>query len=145
MQSRLIPVYPVVVVTKLLRVAFTRYLSERPRRVCDCDQRLFPAVSCRVAVQNERYDDWTPVLSTIRHQFMGYRESLLNFHRERAPPGAPPPPRAALSSAAQGNFLEVLNMSMNGEPFSSRLCRCLYGTAGGQSAAPPGSSAAPGP
>ena len=72
-------------------------------------------------MQNERHDDWTPVLTTIRHQLMGYRESLLNFHRARAPPAGPPPPRAVLSSAAQGNFLEVLNISMNGEVFSGRL------------------------
>ncbi|XP_018898821.2 GATOR complex protein Iml1 isoform X2 [Bemisia tabaci] len=63
----------------------------------------------RVAVQNERYDDWTPILALLRQLFTNYQKMVLEYHNR---PGIDYPP-AVNSTAAQGNFLEVLNMSLN--------------------------------
>ncbi|XP_075221255.1 GATOR complex protein Iml1 isoform X2 [Lycorma delicatula] len=63
----------------------------------------------RVAVQNERYDDWTPVLVQLRKLFMEYQRTVLEYHER---PGIITP-KPINSTAAQGNFLEVLNMSLN--------------------------------
>lgn len=64
----------------------------------------------RVAVQNERYDDWSPTLTRLRRMFNSYLPSVLHHHRQ---PGVSVP-EAVNSSASQGNFLEVLNISLNG-------------------------------
>ncbi|XP_050720659.1 GATOR complex protein Iml1-like [Eriocheir sinensis] len=63
----------------------------------------------RVAVQNERYDDWSPTLTRLRRMFNNYLPSVLHHHRQ---PGVSVP-EAVNSSASQGNFLEVLNISLN--------------------------------
>lgn len=64
-----------------------------------------------MAIQNERFDDWMGILVQLRRIFQDYLKIVLEYH---AKPGVSIP--AALnSSAAQGNFLEVLNMSLNGE------------------------------
>ncbi|XP_022197522.2 GATOR complex protein Iml1 isoform X3 [Nilaparvata lugens] len=63
----------------------------------------------RVAVQNERYDDWFPVLVQLRKLFMEYQDAVLEYHSR--PNIVIPKP--VNSTAAQGNFLEVLNMSLN--------------------------------
>uniref|UniRef100_A0A182NJK6 DEP domain-containing protein n=1 Tax=Anopheles dirus TaxID=7168 RepID=A0A182NJK6_9DIPT len=67
----------------------------------------------RVAIQNERCDDWSTTLVQLRRLFTGYRDVVLKYH-ERAdlPTGTRIPP-ATNSTAAQGNFLEVLNISLN--------------------------------
>lgn len=67
-------------------------------------------VGCRVAVQNERYDDWSGILVQLRRLFSGYLKIVLEYHSR---PGVSIP-AATNSTAAQGNFLEVLNMSLNG-------------------------------
>lgn len=64
----------------------------------------------RVAVQNERYDDWSSILVQLRRLFSGYLKIVLEYH-SRSGQNIPP---ATNSTAAQGNFLEVLNMSLNG-------------------------------
>lgn len=64
-----------------------------------------------MAVQNERYDDWSNILRLLRRHFTDYQRSVLNHHKSL---GAQIP-KAYNSSAAQGNFLEVLNMSLNGK------------------------------
>ena len=64
----------------------------------------------RVAVQNERYDDWSSTLVQLRRLFMDYQRLVLEYHKK---PGIEIP-KAVNSTAAQGNFLEVLNMSLNG-------------------------------
>ncbi|XP_026682064.1 GATOR complex protein DEPDC5-like [Diaphorina citri] len=64
----------------------------------------------RVAVQNERYDDWSNVLRLLRRHFIDYHQSVLNHHQCAYVDNMP---RAFNSCAAQGNFLEVLNMSLN--------------------------------
>ncbi|XP_069703010.1 GATOR complex protein Iml1 isoform X2 [Periplaneta americana] len=63
----------------------------------------------RVAVQNERYDDWTNTLVQLRRLFTDYQKIVLEYHKR---PGVQIP-KAVNSTAAQGNFLEVLNMSLN--------------------------------
>nr|CAD7589464.1 unnamed protein product [Timema genevievae] len=63
----------------------------------------------RVAVQNERYDDWTNTLVQLRRLFTDYQNIVLEYHKR---PGVPIP-NSVNSTAAQGNFLEVLNMSLN--------------------------------
>lgn len=68
-------------------------------------------VPCRVVVQNERYDDWMPVLVQLRKLFMEYQHTVLEYHVR---PGIATP-KPINSTAAQGNFLEVLNMSLNGK------------------------------
>lgn len=65
----------------------------------------------RVAVQNERYDDWSNILVQLRRLFSGYLKIVLEYHSR---PGQNIP-AASNSTAAQGNFLEVLNMSLNGK------------------------------
>ncbi|XP_068246692.1 GATOR complex protein Iml1 isoform X2 [Palaemon carinicauda] len=63
----------------------------------------------RVAVQNERYDDWSPTLTYLRQLFNSYLSSVLDHHRNQGFIV----PEATNSSASQGNFLEVLNISLN--------------------------------
>jgi len=63
----------------------------------------------RVAVQNERFEDWFPTLNLLRQTFTNYKELILNYHKR---PGVSIP-KASISTAAQGNFLEVLNISLN--------------------------------
>lgn len=63
----------------------------------------------RVAVQNERYSDWMPVLIYLRKLFNLYEKEVVNYHLKKHPNG----PKGYNSSASQGNFLEVLNMSLN--------------------------------
>lgn len=63
----------------------------------------------RVAIQNERNDDWSTILVQLRRLFTSYQSTVLRYH-ERAGVSIPP---ATNSTAAQGNFLEVLNISLN--------------------------------
>lgn len=64
----------------------------------------------RVVVQNERFEDWSNVLVQLRKLFTDYQKIVLEYHQK---PGVSIP-KAINSTAAQGNFLEVLNMSLNG-------------------------------
>lgn len=64
----------------------------------------------RVAVQNERYDEWSNILVELRRLFTDYQQSVLEYNNR---PDTVIP-KAQNSTAAQGNFLEVLNMSLNG-------------------------------
>ncbi|ROT76803.1 putative DEP domain-containing protein 5 isoform X5 [Penaeus vannamei] len=63
----------------------------------------------RVAVQNERYDDWSPILTHLRQLFNSYLTKVLDHHRQQDIFV----PEATNSCASQGNFLEVLNISLN--------------------------------
>ncbi|KAG1657873.1 GATOR complex protein DEPDC5 [Nymphon striatum] len=63
----------------------------------------------RVAVQNERYDDWSSILVELKRIFSQYNETVMNYHKR---PGVEIP-EVCNSTASQGNFLEVLNMSLN--------------------------------
>ncbi|CAL1534400.1 unnamed protein product [Lymnaea stagnalis] len=65
----------------------------------------------RVLVQNERYEEWQPLLRELRVIFIDYQEKLLSLH-SKAHPGFKMP-KSSLSVASQGNFLETLNMSLN--------------------------------
>lgn len=89
-------------------------LDEFPNHMKDCLQRdykgRFYEDFYRVAVQNERYEDWSNVLVQLRKLFTDYQKIVLEYHQK---PGLVIP-KAFNSSAAQGNFLEVLNMSLNG-------------------------------
>ncbi|XP_069937633.1 GATOR complex protein Iml1-like [Cherax quadricarinatus] len=63
----------------------------------------------RVAVQNERYDDWSTTLTRLRRMFNNYLPTVLDYHRNLGSDV----PEATNSCASQGNFLEVLNISLN--------------------------------
>ncbi|XP_075160059.1 GATOR complex protein Iml1 isoform X3 [Haematobia irritans] len=63
----------------------------------------------RVAIQNERNDDWCTILSQLRKLFTSYQSTVLNYHAREGVQI----PQAYNSTAAQGNFLEVLNISLN--------------------------------
>ncbi len=63
----------------------------------------------RVAIQNERCDDWSIQLIQLRKLFTTYLDTVLKYH-ERPDVTVP---QAVNSTAAQGNFLEVLNVSLN--------------------------------
>lgn len=62
----------------------------------------------RVAIQNERNDDWSTILVQLRRLFTSYQNTVLRYH-DRSGSTVP----ATNSTAAQGNFLEVLNISLN--------------------------------
>ena len=63
----------------------------------------------RVVVQNEKFDDWFPTLTLLRQTFTDYEKLVVNYHHR---PGLRIH-AASNSQAAQGNFLEVLNISLN--------------------------------
>lgn len=67
-----------------------------------------------VAVQNERFEDWTHILIYLRRLFNLYEKEVIHCHKSKGLNV----PRAYNSSASQGNFLEVLNMSLNGKVLS---------------------------
>ncbi|XP_043673344.1 GATOR complex protein Iml1 isoform X9 [Vespula pensylvanica] len=88
-------------------------LEEFPNHMKECLQHdyrgRFYEDFYRVAVQNERYEDWSNVLVQLRKLFTDYQKIVLEYHQR---PDVSMP-KAVNSTAAQGNFLEVLNMSLN--------------------------------
>ncbi|XP_024945563.1 GATOR complex protein DEPDC5 isoform X2 [Cephus cinctus] len=88
-------------------------LEEFPNHMRECLQHdyrgRFYEDFYRVAVQNERYEDWSNVLVQLRKLFTDYQKIVLEYHQKPSIPM----PKATNSTAAQGNFLEVLNMSLN--------------------------------
>lgn len=65
----------------------------------------------RVVYQNERYDDWTPTLIILKRLIKEYRDYILNYHRRNLGAEGEQMPEGHLSSAAEGNFLQTLNLS----------------------------------
>ncbi|XP_012252064.2 GATOR complex protein Iml1 isoform X6 [Athalia rosae] len=88
-------------------------LEEFPNHMRECLQHdyrgRFYEDFYRVAVQNERYEDWSNILVQLRKLFTDYQKIVLEYHQR---PGIVMP-KAINATAAQGNFLEVLNMSLN--------------------------------
>ncbi|XP_014258974.1 GATOR complex protein DEPDC5 isoform X2 [Cimex lectularius] len=88
-------------------------LDEFPHFMRECLQQdykgRFYEDFYRVAIQNEKYDDWSHALVELRKLFSNYRKSVLEYNNR---PNTIIP-KAVNSTAAQGNFLEVLNMSLN--------------------------------
>jgi hypothetical protein len=69
----------------------------------------------RVIYQNERYDDWLPRLAKIKRVLVNYKEDLVSYHKKKLPKAeADKMPNGTISSAANGNFLETLNLSSSG-------------------------------
>lgn len=64
----------------------------------------------RVVIKNERYDNWRKVLMKMKQLFINYEKKVLRVEERELNPSIP---KAYNSSAAQGNYLEVLNMSLN--------------------------------
>lgn len=93
-------------------------LEEFPESMRECLQKDYKGRYYedfyRVAVQNERYDDWCGILVQLRRVFSDYLKFVLEYHDA----AGVAIPQATNSTAAQGNFLEVLNMSLNGKAFS---------------------------
>ncbi|KAF7490231.1 GATOR complex protein DEPDC5 [Sarcoptes scabiei] len=88
-------------------------INEFPESMRECLQQdykgRFYEDYYRVAVQNERFDDWTPTLIYLRELFNLYEEDVIHYHERRGFTNV----RPYNSTASQGNFLEVLNMSLN--------------------------------
>lgn len=69
----------------------------------------------RVIYQNERYDDWLPRLAKIKQVLVNYKEDLINYHQKHlSKEEAEKMPKGTISWAAEGNFLETLNLSSTG-------------------------------
>lgn len=91
-------------------------LEEFPKEMREClqvDYKNRYYEDCyRVAFQNDRFDlhDWNVKLTTLKSLFNQYQKEVIDRHQEKYDVKIP---RAYNSSAAQGNFLEVLNMSLN--------------------------------
>jgi DEP domain-containing protein 5 len=68
----------------------------------------------RVVYTNERYEDWTPTLFFLRSLIKDYREHILEFHENQLQLNdnqqEQQQPKWQLSSAAQGNYLETINI-----------------------------------
>lgn len=66
--------------------------------------------------QNERYDDWLPRLAKIKQVLVTYKEDLITYHKRQLPEDqADQMPNCRISSAADGNFLETLNLAASGK------------------------------
>lgn len=91
-------------------------IEEFPKEMRECLQQdnknRFYEDCYRVAFQNDRFDlhDWNVKLTTLRSLFNQYQMEVIDRHQEIYGTKIP---RAYNSSASQGNFLEVLNMSLN--------------------------------
>lgn len=91
-------------------------LEEFPKEMRECLQvdykNRFYEDCYRVAFQNDRFDlhDWNAKLTTLKSLFNQYQKEVIDRHQEKYDTKIP---RAYNSSASQGNFLEVLNMSLN--------------------------------
>lgn len=87
--------------------------EEFPKEMRDCLQRdhrgKFYEDFYRVAIQNERYDEWSSTIVLLKKLFNSYETEVLRIHEKYDKPI----PKAYNSTASQGNFLEVLNMSLN--------------------------------
>lgn len=72
----------------------------------------------RVVIQNERYEDWAVAsLMLLNRLYYTYKTDVLNYHHkvlQESGVSTDSIPEAYLSQASQGNFLEVLNMALNG-------------------------------
>lgn len=72
----------------------------------------------RVVIQNERYEDWAVAsLPLLRQLYYTYKKDVLFYHHkvlQESGVSTDLIPEAYLSEASQGNFLEVLNMALNG-------------------------------
>lgn len=75
----------------------------------DCKNRFYEDFY-RVALQNERVDNWDPILIFLKKLFIQYEEEVIRYHEK----DNVRMPKATISTSSQGNFLEVLNMSLNG-------------------------------
>ncbi|XP_067645950.1 GATOR complex protein Iml1 isoform X6 [Eurosta solidaginis] len=88
-------------------------LDEFPVHMRDCLQLdykgRFYEDFYRVAIQNERNEDWCTVLTQLRKLFTSYESTVLRYHERESLHI----PTATNSTAPQGNFLEVLNISLN--------------------------------
>ena len=72
-------------------------------------------MDCRVIYQNERYEDWLPRLAKIKQVLVTYKEDLITYHKRQLPADqADQMPNGTISCAADGNFLETLNLSASG-------------------------------
>ncbi|XP_064612475.1 LOW QUALITY PROTEIN: GATOR1 complex protein DEPDC5-like [Liolophura sinensis] len=89
--------------------------DEFPRSMRDCVQQdyrgRFYEDYYRVVIQNERYEDWTSTLVRLKTLFNEYPQRVLHYHENRG--DNQKVPTAHNSTAAQGNFLETLNMALN--------------------------------
>lgn len=91
-------------------------LEEFPKEMRECLQldykNRFYEDCYRVAFQNDRFDlhDWNAKLTTLKSLFNQYQKEVIDRHRDKYSTKIP---RAYNSNASQGNFLEVLNMSLN--------------------------------
>lgn len=93
-----------------------KHLDEFPAYMQEClhmDYRgRFYEDFYRVAIQNERNDDWSTILVQLRRLFTAYHGIVLRYH-DRSGNNDVTIPQGINSTAAQGNFLEVLNISLN--------------------------------
>ena len=62
----------------------------------------------RVVYQNECYEDWMFALIKLKRLIKEYRSYILHYHERQQ---SEPVPLCYLSNAAEGNFLETLNVS----------------------------------
>ncbi|PAV86806.1 hypothetical protein WR25_04584 [Diploscapter pachys] len=87
--------------------------------VSEANRAIFPAANIdhrgrafqdfyRLIVQNEHYEDWSRVLSTIKSGFKDYQPEI-DTELHKYFPGI----KFEISTAADGNFLHALNVSMN--------------------------------
>lgn len=74
-----------------------------------------------MVIQNERYEDWARATLTLLHSiFYSYKKDVLKYHHkvlQEAGISTNLIPEAYLSTSSEGNFLEVLNMALNGEKY----------------------------
>jgi hypothetical protein len=90
---------------------FYRYLFSKTR----LDNLFFVFDYFSVIYQNERYDDWVPRLAKIKQVLVNYEEDIITYHKKQLPKAeADKMPIGTISSAADGNFLQTLNLSSSG-------------------------------
>uniref|UniRef100_A0AC34QI27 DEPDC5 protein C-terminal domain-containing protein n=1 Tax=Panagrolaimus sp. JU765 TaxID=591449 RepID=A0AC34QI27_9BILA len=67
----------------------------------------------KLVVQNEHYSDWNHVLNKLKELFFVYRDEIESHQRKLFPSYSGTEKLADISVASDGNFLQVLNLSMN--------------------------------